>query len=99
MSLSVKNLTKKYGETRYTSRRGESLPVIDGYEHTDSAIITQECKLPNGNNTASVPYYSQRIIKVDDNNFVVIDHHITLKKGNNTFSHSIVYSLIPENIE
>ncbi len=92
-------LTKKYGETRYTSRRGDSLPVIDGYESLDSAVVTQECELPNGNMTSPVPYYSQRIVKVDDQRYVVIDHHITLNESKNTFSHIIVYTLIPENIE
>ncbi len=93
-----KYLDAQYGETRYTSRRGEALPLIAGYKNADYTVVTKETNI-KGKTYPSIPYYSQRIISTNDGKYVVIDHHIIVNESKNTFEHCIIYSLIPKNIE
>ena len=45
--------------------------------------------------TSEMKDYSQRVVKVN-NNYVVIDHHIFISLKTNTFTHRIVYTLVPK---
>jgi hypothetical protein len=85
-------LKTKFGETRYTSRRGETLPVVKGYPSGSFCITYTSDK----DTTGSVPLYSQRIFPTDDNRYVIINHFIFTDED--SFWHSVVYSLIPVDI-
>lgn len=85
-------LISQFGETRYTNRRGQSLPVVGGYPALHYCITyTAE-----DDETGSVPLYSQRILPTDDNRFVIINHFIF--SNDDGFTHCVVYSLVPVDI-
>ena len=91
-----KYLIEKYGETRYTSRRGESLPVVWGYEYIPNIISQVIYWNTDGEVQFSVPYYSQRTLDLDDNTHIVIDHNIRINERKKTFTHRLVFTLIPQ---
>lgn len=88
-----------YGTTRYTTRRGERLPLYKGWL-TDTTAMTV---MPITELEASGYYvteYSHRVAKIADGKYMVIDHHILIKGGEDetTFQHEIVYTLVPWDI-
>ena len=94
-------LIQQYGNTRYTSRRGQSLPMVEGYSAPARLVIMHDIpKVLSHDAEISVPDYSQRIISLSDGRYMVIDHHISTRKkdGENTFSHRLIFSLIPVDI-
>ena len=92
-------LSQQYGPTRYTKRRGEALPMLEGYGPFASFVITQDIdgKDLSGQPFLTVSDYSHRIIALGDGQYMIIDHHLAIKRefGDEHFQHRIVYSLIP----
>ena len=89
-------LTKKYSETRYTSTRGESLPMILGYsKEFIPPVISQNIYKDNGGLLYSVPYYSQREIALNDSQHIIIDHCLKRNEKSNQFSHRLTFTLVP----
>lgn len=94
-------LSQQYGETRYTSRRGQSLPMVKAYNYNTYLIVTNEIHgFSESESYLTVPEYTQRIVDIGDNLFMVIDHHLSVQNSSNgyEFSHNLVYSLIPVDI-
>ncbi len=93
-------LNEEYGETRYTSRRGQSMQMIEGYGMGTELIIKQEIPESGNEPYLQVPLYSHRIVKKDNGEFIVIDHHISIEKNDDKyeFSHKVVYTLVPVDI-
>ena len=83
-------LNKKYGETRYTSKLGESLPEVYGYKYAPSVVFR------GTGIKCSVPYYSHRAIDLNNGNYMIVDHHIVTYEEKNTFSHRLSFTLIPQ---
>lgn len=86
-------LIESFGETRYTSRRGQSLPFVKGYSDCFLPIVNTSDRDTLG---FTVPLYSQRIIATADNRYVVINHFVFLT--DESFLHGCVFSLIPVDI-
>ena len=94
-------LTQKYGETRYTSRRGQSLPAVKAYGDGTYFAVTREIPDLSGPDAyMTVPDYAQRIVEAGDGRWMVIDHHISMTKGAEgyEFTHNLVFTLVPVDI-
>ena len=95
-------LIEKYGITRYTSRRGHIIAFTYGKgapnEDANSRVDVYSYAYPIliGNMKGrQLDQCSQRIIKLKTERYLIIDHYIQINESESTFSHRLVFSIIP----
>lgn len=93
-----KNLIAKYGETEYSSDTLKEYPTIHTYS-SGKTVPMSSYSLGYAN--VNRDSYSQRVIKINDKQYVLIDHYVSLWKGvltgkADTKLHTLEYLLLSD---
>lgn len=93
-----KNLIAKYGETEYSSDTLKEYPTIYTYSFGKPVPMSSYSL---GYTNVNRDSYSQRVIKVNDTQYVLIDHYVSLWKGVSTGKvstklHTLEYLLLSD---